>query len=166
VTGSRDQAADGQLLFLVGGEAEALQQARPVLEAMARDILHVGPGGSGATLKLINNFMCAVQIASLAEAVAMVEKSGLDTGRSMEMLLGGAAGSPIVKLLAERMLTRDYDPRFALELMVKDLRYAAGEAERHGVTLETASAARTVMERAVEGGHGGKDMSAVVEQFR
>lgn len=95
VTGSRDQAAGGQLLFLVGGEAEALERVRPVLEPMARGILHVGPGGSGATLKLVNNFLCGVQIASLAEAVAMVERSGLDRERAMEMLLAGAVASPI-----------------------------------------------------------------------
>jgi 3-hydroxyisobutyrate dehydrogenase len=166
VTGSRDQAAGGQLLFLVGGEAGALDRVRPVLEPMARGILHVGPSGSGATLKLINNFLCGVQAASLAEAFAMVEGAGLDRDRALEMLLAGAAGSPIVKGLAERMAVRDYDPRFALELMVKDLRYASAEAERHGVTLETAPAARKVMERAVEAGHGDEDMAAVVEQFR
>lgn len=166
VTGSRDQAAGGQLLFLVGGDAAVLERVRPVLEPMARGVMHVGGPGSGATLKLINNFLCGVQAASLAEAVAMVEHAGLDFDRAMEMLLAGAAGSPIVKGLAERMAARDYDPRFALELMVKDLRYAAGEAGRLGLELQTAPAARRVMERAVEMGQGDRDMAAVVEQFR
>lgn len=166
VTGSRDQAAAGELLFLVGGEQAALGRVRTVLEAMSRDILHVGPGGSGATLKLINNFLCGVQIASLAEAVAMVERAGLDRERAMVMLIGGAAGSPLVKSLANRMATRDYTPHFVLELMGKDLRYAAGEAERLGLTLETAPAAREVIERGVAAGYGDQDMAAVVEQFR
>ena len=143
-----------------------MERVRPVLEPMARGILHVGPGGSGATLKLVNNFMCGVQAASLAEAVAMVERSGLDRERAMEMLLAGAGGSPIIKSLAARMAAADYAPHFALELMVKDLRYASGEAKRFGLTLETAAAARTVMERGVAAGHGEQDMSAMVEQFR
>ena len=71
--------------------------------------------------KLVNR---AVSDGALAEAVAMVERAGLDRERAMAMLIGGAAGSPIVKSLAERMTTRDYTPHFALELMGKDLRYA------------------------------------------
>src|SRR5690606_6129729 len=90
VTGSRDQASSGALKFLVGGDAEALAPARPVLEALGTDVEHLGPVGSGATLKLINNFLCGVQVASLAEAVAMIEKSGLDAARSMALLGAGA----------------------------------------------------------------------------
>jgi 3-hydroxyisobutyrate dehydrogenase len=166
VTGSRDQAAEGQLLFLVGGSAEVLGRVRPVLEAMARGVVHAGPSGSGATLKLINNFLCGVQLASLAEAFAMVEGAGLDRERSVQMLVSGAAGSPIIKGLAERMLTADYDPRFALRLMEKDLRYATAEARRVGIELETGPAARQVVERGVRAGHGDQDIAAVVEQFR
>lgn len=166
VTGSRDQAAEGKLLFLVGGEKEVLARVRAVLEPMARGVMHVGPAGSGATLKLINNFLCGVQVASLAEAFAMVERAGLDREKAIDMLVAGAAGSPIVQGMAERMAAADYDPRFALELMVKDLRYAAGEAQRVGVELETAPAARRVMERGVDAGYGDRDMAAAVEQFR
>jgi 3-hydroxyisobutyrate dehydrogenase len=166
VTGSRDQAAGGQLLFLVGGEAEVLERVRPVLATMSRDIMHVGPTGSGATLKLINNFMCGVQAASLAEAFAMVEKAGLDREQALGVLVNGAPGSPLVKALSARMAAADFTPHFVLHLLVKDLRYAAQEGERHGVPLRTAIAAREVMERAVAAGYGERDMSAVVEQFR
>jgi 3-hydroxyisobutyrate dehydrogenase len=72
VTGSRTQAAAGELLFLVGGSATALQRATPVLTAMGRGVVHVGAAGSGALLKLVNNFLCGVQAASLAEALALV----------------------------------------------------------------------------------------------
>lgn len=129
VTGSRDQAAAGQLLFLVGGDAGTLARVRPVMEAMSRDVLHVGGTGSGAALKLINNFLCGVQAASLAEAFALVERAGLDAPRAMQMLTGGAAGSPIVRSLAERMANRDYSPHFVLSLLVKDMTYAIGEAD-------------------------------------
>src|ERR1039458_1433459 len=78
VTGSRAQAAAGQLSFLVGGPREALEAVRPVLETMSKEIVPLGPVGSGAKLKLINNFLCGVQIASLAEGMVWLERSGLD----------------------------------------------------------------------------------------
>lgn len=165
VTGSRDQAAEGKLLFLVGGEADALERARAVLEVMSRDILHVGPAGSGISLKLINNFLCGVQAASLGEAMAMVRRAGLDLDAAMTVLTGGAPGSPLVRSLAERMTSGDFTPHFVLELMVKDLRYASGEGERLGLDLRTAHAAREVMQSAVDAGFGQEDMSAVTRQF-
>jgi 3-hydroxyisobutyrate dehydrogenase len=167
VTGSRDQAAGGQLLFLVGGAAAALERVRPVLAAMSRDAVYLGPSGSGATLKLINNFLCGVQAASLAEAFGMLERAGLDREQALGVLLAGAPASPIVKGLAGRMAAEEYTPpHFALRLMTKDLRYAVEEGARHGVKLRTGVAAREVMERGVEAGFGERDMSAVVEQFR
>jgi len=73
VTGSKIHAPSGELSFLVGGSAAALEKARPVLAVMSRAIHHLGPTGSGALLKLINNFLCGVQAASLAEALAVIE---------------------------------------------------------------------------------------------
>ena len=166
VTGSKPQAASGELRFLVGGSETALESARPVLAAMSREIVHVGPTGSGALIKLINNFMCGVQAASLAEAIALVEKSGLDRDQALDVLTGGAPGSPLVKNLSGRMTAREYSPQFVLRLLVKDLTYAQGEGERLGVPMKTAASARDVFEQGIAAGDGEKDMSAVVEQFR
>jgi 3-hydroxyisobutyrate dehydrogenase len=133
---------------------------------MGRDALHIGPNGSGATLKLINNFLCAVQAASLAEAVAMIENSGLDAGKAMTVLTDGAPGSPLVKGIAPRMAGRDYTVNFALSLMRKDIGYAIAAADRHGVSLATAAAARQRYDQAIDGGYGNDDFSAVVEPLR
>ena len=119
VTGSKSQAAAGELNFLVGGEPAILEQARPVFAAMGKNILSVGPVGSGARLKLINNFVCGVQIAALAEAVAMIERSGLDRVKAMEILAQGAPGSPLVKAVSTRMTGADFTPNFLLRLMAK-----------------------------------------------
>ncbi len=86
VTGSRPQAEAKQLNFLVGGDAKVLGRARAVLEAMGQSVIHFGPIGSGARLKLINNFLCGVQIASLAEAMVWIERSGLNREQSLEFL--------------------------------------------------------------------------------
>jgi 3-hydroxyisobutyrate dehydrogenase len=73
VTGTKPHAASGELLFLVGGSAEALDAARPVFSVLGRDVVHLGPVGSGALMKLINNFLCGVQASSFAEAMCMVD---------------------------------------------------------------------------------------------
>jgi len=166
VTGSRAQAAAGQLTFLVGGPAEALAVATPVLEAMSKEILALGPVGSGAKLKLVNNFLCGVQIASLAEGIAWLERSGLDVDRALTFLKSGAPGSPLLANLSARMTSRDYAVNFHLKLMSKDLQYAGEAAAENGVELTTAANARRLFERAVALGFGDQDMSAVVDPLR
>jgi 3-hydroxyisobutyrate dehydrogenase len=166
VTGSKTQAASGELLFLVGGDAGVLDRARPVLMAMGRGVVHVGPTGSGARLKLINNFVCGVQAAALAEAVALIERSGLDLEVSLPVLQNGAPGSPLVKAASGRMATRDYTVNFMLALMRKDLSYAIADGQRHGVELETARAALSRFQEAAQTPWNEADFAAVVEVLR
>ena len=93
---AKNHAAAGELTFLVGGSESTLNHARPVLAAMSKEINHLGPIGSGALMKLINNFVCGVQAVALAEAVAAIERSTLDRDKAVAVLTGGAPGSPIV----------------------------------------------------------------------
>lgn len=166
VTGTKPHAAAGELLFLVGGSASTLAAVRPVLAVMSRDIVHLGTTGSGAMLKLINNFMCGVQAASLAEAMSLLEASGLDREKSLAVLTNGAPGSPMVKTLSARATAGDFTPNFMLGAMAKDLTYAVEEAERRGLTLQTAISARKVFQQAIAAGYGDKDVSAVIESQR
>jgi 3-hydroxyisobutyrate dehydrogenase len=166
VTGSKPQAASGELNFLVGGSPAALEKARIALSVMSRAIVYVGPSGSGALLKLINNFLCGVQVASLAEAVAWIEKSGADREQMIDFLKNGAGGSPLIKVISERMTASNFTPNFLLHLMAKDLGYAVEEANRHSLGLATGASALEVFKQAMANGDGNKDMSAVVEQFR
>jgi 3-hydroxyisobutyrate dehydrogenase len=166
VTGSKTHAASGELNFLVGGSPEALEKVRPVLAAMSRSVTHLGPTGSGALVKLINNFVCGVQVASLAEALALIERSGLDRERALEVLTNGAPGSPLFKTVAGRMTKPDYTPNFLLKLMAKDLAYALNEGHGHGLELTTAGAALELFKKAAAASHADQDMSAVMELFR
>jgi 3-hydroxyisobutyrate dehydrogenase len=166
VTGSRTQAAGGQLTFLVGGSGEALAKATPVLEAMSKEIVHLGPVGSGAKMKLLNNFLCGVQVASLAEGMAWLERTGLDEEKVLDLLKRGAPGSPLLASISERMMSRDYTVNFFLKLMAKDLKYAGEAAAESGVALTTAANARGLFEQAGAEGYGEKDMSSVVELLR
>ena len=166
VTGSRMQAQTGQLSFLVGGNEAALATVRPVLRAMSKEIIHLGPVGSGAKLKLINNFLCGVQIASLAEALTWIEHSGLDREKSLAFLNSAAPGSPLLATISARMAAQNYAVNFLLRLIVKDLQYAQNEAAQCGVDLTTAQASRKLFEDAVAKGFGEVDMSAVIEPLR
>ncbi len=166
VTGSKPHAASGELRFLVGGSAEALEAARPVLAALGRDIVHLGPTGSGTTMKLVNNFLCGVQAASFAEAMALVEASGLDPEQAAKILANGAPGSPLIKAIWARAAIGDLTPNFVLRLMAKDLKYSLEEAKRHGLTLKAAIPAIEVFEDAVKHGYGDQDFAAVIEAQR
>jgi 3-hydroxyisobutyrate dehydrogenase len=166
VTGSRPHAASGELTFLVGGPADALERIRPLLAVMGRAVNHLGPVGSGALLKLINNFVCGVQVAALAEAIALIERGGLDRAQALEVLTNGAPGSPLVKTVSGRMTAPDYTPNFLLRLMAKDLTYARREAGARSLELRTAAAALELFQAGVAAGHGERDIAAVIEPLR
>jgi 3-hydroxyisobutyrate dehydrogenase len=166
VTGSRMQAEAGQLSFLVGGSDAALERATPVLKAMSKEIVHLGPVGSGAKMKLINNFLCGVQIASLAEGLTWIERSGLDREKALSILKSGAPGSPLLGAVSSRMASQNYAVNFLLSLMSKDLLYAQSEAASLNVDLKTAEVARGLFETAIAQGFGDKDMSSVIEPLR
>jgi len=166
VTGSRLQAAEGQLTFLVGGSASTLEKATPALKAMSKEIVHLGPTGSGAQMKLINNFLCGVQAASLAEGLAWIERSGLDPHKALSILNAGAPGSPLLKAIGERMLGHNYSVNFLLRLLAKDMRYAQAEAAKCRLDLETVKGTLTLLDAAIAAGYGEQDMAAVIELLR
>lgn len=166
VTGSRMQAEQAKLNFLVGGDAAALEAARPALDAMGQSITHLGPVGSGARMKLINNFLCGVQVTSLAEAMVWIERSGLDRDQALQLLKNGAPGSPLLAGISARMVDATFDVNFLLELMQKDMRYAQTDAACFGVELSTAAVAASRFDEAAAAGLGHKDMSAVIEPLR
>ncbi len=166
VTGSRVQAESGQLTFLVGGDESALERVRSVLGSMSKEIVHLGPVGSGSRMKLINNFLCGVQVASLAEGLAWIERSGLNREQALKILCNGAPGSPLLNTISARMVARTYDVNFLLSLMRKDLHYAGTDATKLGIVLHTAKAAEVRFDEAVAVGYAEKDMSAVIEPLR
>ena len=130
VTGLPDAAASGKLTLLVGAEATDLERARPYLVPLSSSIRHFGGVGSGTVFKLINNLMGAVQIASLAEGVAIAEQAGLDMTVVAESLATGAVASPQVIRHSRRMIARDFaGASFTAALRYKDAAYAVRLAE-------------------------------------
>jgi 3-hydroxyisobutyrate dehydrogenase len=161
VTGTKPHAASGQLLFLVGGPSEVVVAAEPVFAVLGRETIHLGPVGSGTLMKLVNNFLCGVQAASLAEALSVIDAGGLDRTKALSILTAGAPGSGIVKRVSDRVISGDYTPDFALRWMAKDLSYAVKGAAEKRISLETAVAALSLFQDAISAGHGDEDFSAV-----
>ena len=162
VTGSKPQAAAGELLFLAGGASDAIAKVQPALMVMGRGVVHVGANGSGTLLKLINNFLCGAQAAAFAEAASMIRAGGLDSEKALSVLTNGAPGSPLVKTISARAAAHDSAVNFSLRLMAKDLGYAIEAAERNGVSLQTAAAALEIFQRSIAKGFGEQDMSAII----
>ena len=111
-TGSRDAAAQGQITYYIGGEAAALERARPVLAASAKAILPVGEVGQASAVKLATNIMAAAAAVSLAEAIHLLEANGVDPQRLVAALENNAARSGVTDLKLPCMLGHDFAPRF------------------------------------------------------
>jgi 3-hydroxyisobutyrate dehydrogenase len=130
VTGLPDAAAAGKLTLLVGADADDLEKARPFLVPLSTTIRHFGDVGSGTVYKLINNLMGAIQIAGIAEGLAIAEQAGLDMKLVLEAVATGVAGSPQVIRHSKRMVARDFSgATFTAALRHKDAAYAVALAE-------------------------------------
>jgi 3-hydroxyisobutyrate dehydrogenase len=166
VTGSKPRAEDGTLTIMAGGSAEDFARAKPLFEAMGQLIVHCGPSGHGAMVKLLNNALAAVNAAALAEAIDVAERYGLDTDRLVEVMSAGSAKSTMLDLKAQPMLERNYEPLFKLEHMLKDVRHCLSEAEAVGERFALAADAETLYAAAAAAGLGEQDFAAVAEAVR
>lgn len=142
VTGLPQAAAAGELTLLVGAEPDDLDKARPFLAPLSRTIRHFGPVGTGTVYKLINNLMGAIQIAGLAEGIAIAEHAGLDMALVREAIESSVVASPQVLRHALRMIARDFaDATFTAALRHKDAEYAVKLAEDLFLQLPLSGAA-------------------------
>jgi 3-hydroxyisobutyrate dehydrogenase len=163
VGGSKAAAASGALAFFIGGDAAAIARARPALEAVARQVNHLGPTSAGATWKLIHNMMLAVHIATAAEAIELAARAGFDAAQTTALIAAGPAGSGIVQFKMPRFRERHFDePDFALRHMLKDARFAVALGDRLGMRLDVVRAAAASYQRAVEAGFGDLDFAGIL----
>lgn len=144
VTGGDWGAREGNLVFMIGGEAETLKEAEPVLGVMGKKWFHLGPNGAGQTVKLAMNTILALQVDAMAEALALVTKAGLRGEQLVEVMQASMARSGVLDVKSPLMLKGDFKPSFPLRLMHKDLGLALELANQLGVALPTTAAAREV----------------------
>jgi 2-hydroxy-3-oxopropionate reductase len=168
VSGGEKGAIEGTLTIMVGGDAEALERARPVLNAMGKRITHFGPAGNGQSAKLCNQIMTAVNMLSVCEALTFGAKAGLDLATLHQALTGGAANSWALEILGKKMIERDFKPAFMVRLQQKDLRLVLDAADANHTSLPTASLAHqlfAVVEAEGRGDDGTQTLLRVFERM-
>jgi 3-hydroxyisobutyrate dehydrogenase-like beta-hydroxyacid dehydrogenase len=141
VTGGNWGAEKGELLYMIGGDAEVFDRAKPVLDVLGKKFFLLGPNGAGQTVKLGMNLILAMQVDALAEALAVVTAAGVEGERLVEVLQSSMGRTALLDIKAPLMLKHEYKASFPLRLMQKDLRLALEMAREHGVTLPAAAAA-------------------------
>jgi 3-hydroxyisobutyrate dehydrogenase len=168
VSGGPRGAEDGTLTIMVGGSAETLERARPVLEHLGSAIVHTGGHGSGQAAKLCNNLVAGATMAALAEVCAIAEREGLDPHTLYDLLRTSTGDSrvlrtrfPLAGVDGAHPASQGFAPLFAVDLIAKDLALAIALAGEHGIATPVAGAAHAAYREAQEAGHGGRDYSAV-----
>jgi 2-hydroxy-3-oxopropionate reductase len=163
VSGGEAGAVEGSLSIMVGGQAGDFAAARPVLEAVGKTIVHVGPAGSGQTVKAANQLIVAGNIELLAEAVVFLEAYGVDTKAALEVLGGGLAGSTVLQRKGPNMLARQFRPGFRLALHHKDLGIVTSAAREAGVVIPLGAVVAQLVGALVARGDGGLDHSGLLK---
>ena len=160
-TGSRDAAAQGQITYYIGGNAAALERARPILTASAKAILPVGEVGQASAIKLATNIMAAAAAVSLAEAIHLLRANGVDPRTLVGALENNAARSGVTDLKLPCMLGHDFAPRFSARNMRKDLRLAsAAAAPGHRALTDTLL---SLYEQACQSGLADEDFATIIK---
>lgn len=154
VSGGDVGAKNATLAIMAGGEAEALERARPVLERLGKSITHCGPSGSGQLTKLCNQVLVGVTLLGVSEAIAFARKNGLDPAVMLRAVESGAAASWQLSNLGPRILADDVAPGFMVDLMLKDLRLLAESAAASGADLPATATVRRLFEAAHDRGWG------------
>lgn len=141
VTGGTWGAEKGELVFMVGGNKETLDRAKPVLEAVGKRFFLLGPNGAGQTVKLAMNLLLALEVEALAESLAIVTKAGVPGERLIEVMQSSMARAGVLDVKAPQMLKNEYPPSFPLRLMHKDIRLAIELAKKENVRVPAGEAA-------------------------
>ncbi len=162
VSGGEPGAINAALSIMVGGTPEDFEAAKPFLDVVGKTVVHVGPNGSGQTVKAANQLIVAANIQALAEAVVFLEAYGVDTDAAIEVLGGGLAGSAVLNQKARKMLDRDFGPGFRIELHHKDLGIVTAAAREAGVVAPLGGLVAQLMASARANGDGGLDHSGLI----
>jgi len=162
VSGGQAGAVEGNLSIMVGGEEADVATARPLLEVMGSTVVHVGPAGSGQTVKAANQLIVAGHLELLAEALVFLEAHGVDTEAAVAVLGGGLAGSTVLNRKAASMRSRSFAPGFRVDLHHKDLGIVTSAAREAGVAIPLGAHVAQLMGSLRAQGHGDLDHSALL----
>lgn len=168
VSGGEIGAVEASLSIMVGGPKETFDFAEPLLHAMGRTVIHLGPSGAGQTVKAANQLIVGGTYGLVAEAIVFIEAHGVDASAALKVLGGGLAGSRILELKGESMLARKFEPGFRIDLHHKDMGIVTSAAREAGVVIPIGSLVAQLIASARLNGLGHLDHSAllkVIEQL-
>jgi len=166
VSGGKEGAEAGQLVFMVGGEAAVVERLGPVFAAMGKQVAHMGPLGSGQSTKAVNQIMAAGINQAVTEALAFGQAAGLDMDKVVEVISGGAAGNLMLQRRGASMVAGRFEPGFRLSLHHKDLAICKQMLADLGVALPVVEMTLKHYERLMAAGHGDEDISALFRAKR
>lgn len=160
-TGSRDAAAQAELIYYVAGDPSTLTRVRPLLEASSKKILTFGEIGQATVIKIATNVISATAVGALTEALALLHSHGVELHKLTEALESNAARSPVIDMKLPGMISADFEPRFSLKNMFKDVQIALKTAEDKNLELPTASAFAGTAMAGLQRGWGESDFSVI-----
>src|SRR5437660_7693907 len=164
-TGSKPAAEKGELVYYRGGTEAALREARPILEASSKAIIEIGTVGQASAIKIATNMITAASAQAAAEALALVQASGLPLEKFVEAMRANASYSGTLALKLPKMLDRDFEPQFSVKHMLKDMQIASQIALSHYLDLGVTAAARDQLLEQMQWGHGDDDYSSVARKY-
>jgi 2-hydroxy-3-oxopropionate reductase len=165
VSGGEIGAVAGTLSIMVGGDEDAFETVRPMLEAMGNPerIIRIGESGAGQVCKVCNQMVIGGTLAAVSEAFALAHKAGVDGGKVRQALLGGFAASRVLEVHGERILTGNYKPGFRAQLYAKDYRVAAETLAATATPAPVTAAVHQLVTALVASGRGAEDYSALAK---
>tara|TARA_R100000365_G_C2748538_1_gene80388 strand:- start:2356 stop:3228 length:873 start_codon:yes stop_codon:yes gene_type:complete len=161
VSGGEAGAKNAALTIMVGARDEAFAKAKPLFDIMGKTITHVGPIGDGQTAKVANQIIVGLTIEAVAEGLLFAQRAGADPAKVREALMGGFAGSTILKVHGERMIEKTFEPGFRIRLHRKDMALAVDAARQLDLALPNTAAVEQLMNGAISRGDGDRDHSAL-----
>jgi 3-hydroxyisobutyrate dehydrogenase-like beta-hydroxyacid dehydrogenase len=164
-TGSKRAAAEGNIVYYVGGDTAALDRVRPVLQASAKEIIHVGKVGDAMVLKITTNMVTAATVQALCEALAVTRAQGVDGAKLMQAIFPNACCSDLVRMKLPTMLEGNYETNFALKHMFKDAQLALDLANRSKIEIPALSTTASMMFKLMQKGLGSEDYSVLNRNY-
>jgi len=166
VAGTKQPAADGTLLFLVGGDAEDVETCRPYFDMMGREVIHLGPQSAGTSMKMIANLLLGISMLAFSEALVLGEALGLPRDRLLDALVGSPVVAPFIQGKREKLANDAFEVEFPLKWMHKDLHLAGVTGYEAGVAMPLENATEAVYALAARSDLADQDFSAIYRLLR
>src|SRR6267142_2545696 len=164
-TGSNPAAEKGELVYYVGGADAAVREARPILEASSKEIIHIGEIGQASAIKIATNMVTAASVQAAAEALALIQALGVPLQKFVEAMQVNASHSTTLAMKIPKIIEANFEPHFSVKHMLKDMEIANQIGSSHHLELGVTSAARDRLVEQIRLGHGDDDYSAVARKY-